>query len=34
MVTGSAEYFLGFEFGDTVFFGYWSQLLYFFGVVK
>ena len=31
---GSAEYFLGFEFRESVFFGYWSQLLHFFWDVK
>ena len=31
---GSAEYFLGFEFWESVFFGYWSQLLYFLGLLN
>ena len=32
--TGISGVFMGFEFGDTVFFGYWSQLLYFFGLLN
>ena len=30
----SAEYFGGFEFRESVFFGYWSQLLYFLGLLN